>query len=159
VCNVSYIYIFYYRLLCKVGVTCSVTCVYVFSHFKVRRPPPPPWPAWSMLEQVGRIFSFQSFAQHWIGGEGGIYAINVSIIFAPHCRCAWRRCYCQLMDAYVWKHSLYPGGCSWDSVWGSGISGYFHMEWWNFGEISLWWSGPEWTGLRDSELNPSNSNP
>jgi hypothetical protein len=155
VCNVSYFYIFYYRLLCKVGVTCSVTCVYVFIHFQVRRPPPP-WPAWSMLEKVGRIFSFQSFAQHWIGGEGGIYAINVSIIF---CATAWRRCYCQLMEEYVWKHSLYPGGCSWDSVWGSGIFGYFHMEWWNFGEISLWWSGPEWTGLRDSELNPSNSNP
>jgi hypothetical protein len=25
-CNVSYFYIFYHRLLCKVGVTCSVTC-------------------------------------------------------------------------------------------------------------------------------------
>jgi hypothetical protein len=64
-------------------------------------------------------------------GEGGIYAINVSIIFAPDCRCAWRRCYCQLMEEYVWKHSLYPGGCSWDSVWGSGIFGYL----WS-GEIS-----------------------
>jgi hypothetical protein len=38
-----------------------------------------------MLERVGWIFSFQSSTQHWIGGEGGIYAV-VSIIFAPDCR-------------------------------------------------------------------------
>jgi hypothetical protein len=43
----------------------------------------PPAPC-SMLEKVGWIFSFQSFTQHWIGGEGGIYAV-VSIIFAPDC--------------------------------------------------------------------------
>jgi hypothetical protein len=41
-----------------------------------------PLPPWSMLEKVGWIFSFQSITQHWIGGEGGIYAV-VSIIFAP----------------------------------------------------------------------------
>jgi hypothetical protein len=53
-----------------------------FGHFKVRRPPP--CPQWSMLEKVGWIFSFQSFTQNWIGGEGGIYAV-VAIIFAPDC--------------------------------------------------------------------------
>jgi hypothetical protein len=41
-------------------------------------------PPWSMLEKVGLIFSFQSFTQHWIGCEGGIYAV-LSIIFAPDC--------------------------------------------------------------------------
>jgi hypothetical protein len=60
----------------------------IFGHFKVRRstPSPPPPPPWSMLKKVGWIFSFQSFKQHCIGDEFGIYAV-VSIIFAPDCRC------------------------------------------------------------------------
>jgi hypothetical protein len=44
-----------------------------------------PLPPWSMLEKWVEFSLFShSHVQHWIGGEGGIYAV-VSIIFAPDC--------------------------------------------------------------------------